>query len=182
MNKDQQQTSISTLIYWLIQDKKIEAALLFNLLELFWPTFIRKNNYIFLKETFNEAQYKSLQNDNTNPEYWMNLLTVDEFFSEMPDWEEKASAFAKTLVSIWSAKLKQDFPNVNFTVIYLCNEQSGDYGITFYQTDKNTLCQINSSAEAIATPHIKENKLELSSKGPRPGIPRIRKVRADEIP
>jgi len=171
-----------TVLYWLVQDKKIEPESLFNFLEFFWPTFIEKDNYVFLKEAFNEEEYNRLITEQSNPEYWINLLTVDEFFSAMPDWEEKASVFAKALASIWTEKLKKDFPYMNITVEDLCNEEYGDYGITFYQIDKDNARQINERSKEISAPNVKESKIEQSSSGPRPGIPKIRKARANEIP
>ena len=112
----------------------------------------------------------------------LNIGLTDEFFSETPDWEEKSGKLAKALVSIWKAKLKRDFSNINFTVEYLCNEEVGDYGLTFYQTDKENIQQLKNIVREISTPNIKESKIEQSSYGPRPGIPKIRKPRADEIP
>jgi hypothetical protein len=71
---------------------------------------------------------------------------------------------------------------MNFTVEYLRNEEYGDCGLTFYQTDKDNVCQLNDVAKEISAPNVKESKIEQSSSGPRPGIPKIRKPRADEIP
>ena len=182
MSKKQEKPSVSTILYWLIQDKKIEPESLFDFLDFFWPMFIKKDDHIFLKEAFSEEEFQQLINENSNPEYWINLITVDEFFSEMSDWEEKASAFAKALASMWTAKLKKEFPDINFKFEYLRNEEYGDYGITFYQTNKDNLRQINNTAKKISTPSVKESKMEQSSSGPRPGIPKIRKARANEIP
>jgi len=174
--------SVYTVLFWLIQDKLIEPTLLFDFLEFFWPTFIKKDGYIFLKEAFSEEEYKRLVSENSNPEYWINLITIDEFFSELPDWEDKSVSLAKALVSIWKAKLKKDFPEANFEVQYLHNEEDGDYGLTFYQLSKEGSSRANPSATEILHPNVKENKLEESSKGSRPGIPKIRKARSHEIP
>lgn len=182
MRKKHEKPSVGTVLYWLIQDKKIEPELLFDFLELFWPTFIKKDGYIFVKEAFNEEEYQQLMNEDSNPEYWINLLTVDEFFSEMSNWEEKSSTFAKALVSMWTEKVKKDFPDMKFTVEYLRNEEYGDYGITFYQTGKDNIRQKNDMATEISAPNVKESKIEQSSSGPRPGLPKIRKPRANEIP
>lgn len=108
------------------------------------------------------------------------MVTVDDFFSENSDWEEKSSAFAKALATVWVAKLKKDFPNLNFKVEYFHNEDYGDYGITFYQV--NNTHQMYDASKEISAPSIKESKIEQSLNGPRPGIPKIRKARITEIP
>src|SRR3989339_235203 len=141
MSEKYKRPSVSSILYWLIQDKKIEPELLFDLIELFWPTFIKKDGYVFLKESFSEKEYKRLINENSNPEYWINLLTIDELFSEIPDWEKKSSTLAKWLVSMWKAKLKEEFSDLNFKIKYFHNKECGDYGLTFYQIDKDNTQQ-----------------------------------------
>ncbi len=182
MSNKHEKASVYSILYWLIQDKVIEPGILFEFLELFWPTFIKKDGYIFSKESFSEEEYNRLINENSNPEYWINLLTIDELFSEMADWEEKANALTKTLVSMWTEKLKKDFSGMNFKVEYFCNEEFGDYGLTFYQTDKDSAYQLSDMPNEISSPNIKESKIEQSSNGPRPGIPKIRKARTNEVP
>jgi len=48
-----------TIIYWLIQEGKLDPDQLFDLLELYWPTFIEKDGYIFLKEQYSAMAAKS---------------------------------------------------------------------------------------------------------------------------
>lgn len=132
--KESKNPSVYTLVYWLIKFKHIQPEALFNFLELFWPTFIQKDKYIFLKENFNEEYYRRLINENsTRIEYWLNLFTVDDYFSDLPDADEKSILFSKFLVEIWQSKLEKDFPNLNFTVKFVSDEEFGDYGLTFYQ-------------------------------------------------
>lgn len=166
-------------MYWLIQDRKIEAEALFVFSDIYWPAFIKKDGYIFLREQFSEEEYSGLIKTGTHPEYWINLFTVDEFFSEIPNKEEKSIAFINVLAEIWETKLKKDFPDMNFTIECLWNKEYEDCGLTFYQTDKK---KKPGSFRKIATPHIKENKSEQSTNGPRPGISKIRKPRPDELP
>lgn len=176
--------SVYTLIYWLIQDKKIEPDALFDFLEFYWPTFLERDGYVFLKEKFSEDEYAILTKQNVNVEYWMNLLTVDDFFSEIED-EEKAITLVKALVEIWQAKLNRDFPSISFTVGFLQDEEYGDYGLTFYQNSDATSLQyprVRKSCGDIPRPSIKQNKINLSPTGPKPGKPEIRKPRSDEIP
>lgn len=88
---------------------------------------------------------------------------------------------AKALVKIWGAKLKMDFPSMDFVVEYQCDEELGDYGLTFYQNKSG----IPDATESHGTPcraTIKENKPNQSPSGPKPGKPEVRKARPDEIP
>jgi len=118
-------------IYWLIEDGKIDPEQLFVFFELYWPTFIKKDGYVFLKEQFSEEEY---ENSKDNPEFWINFLTVDDYFIDAENSAELSKNFSKTLVEIWKAKLEKDFPSIEFTVEYLEDEEAGDYGLTFYQT------------------------------------------------
>lgn len=127
------QNSIFTIIYWQILDKTISPDQIFILSELFWPKFIKKDNYVFLKENFSEKEYNKLLKSDSNPEYWINLLTIDCFFSGVSNGEEKSAELAKKLVEIWEAKLKSDFPSLDFIVEYQFDTELGDYGLTFYQ-------------------------------------------------
>ncbi|MES2198602.1 MAG: hypothetical protein V4489_00330 [Chlamydiota bacterium] len=133
MDKKKKMPSVYTSIYWLIQDGKIEPEMLFKFSEFYWPTFIKKDNCIFLKEKFSEEQYDQLVNENHNPEYWINLLMLDDFFSKLEDGDNKSSSLAKILVEIWQAKLQKEFPAITFTVECLQDEECGDCGLTFYQ-------------------------------------------------
>ena len=137
MNKRDEKPSIYTLIYWLIQDKKINPETIFIFSELFWPEFIKINGFVFLKEKFSENAFNEYITRKSNPEYWINLLTLDDFFSELEDAETKSKALAKILMEMWQEKLKKDFPCMNFTVAYLADHESEDYGITFYQNSSN---------------------------------------------
>lgn len=127
-----------TLLYWLIRDKKIEPDIFFNFLEFFWPTFVKKDEYVFLKEKYSKEEFSRLIIEKANPEYWINMLTIDDYFSEIANGEAKSAALAKVLVEIWKAKLEKDFPSINFIVEYLTDKECGDYGLTFYQ-NKNYL-------------------------------------------
>jgi hypothetical protein len=180
MNKEYKSPSVYTVLYWLIQDKNINADIFFDFLEIFWPTFIKDGKYIFLKETYSKEESDRLICENTNPEYWMNILTVGDFFSEIDDGEEKSAILAKTLTEIWKLKLQKDFPSTSFVVECLHDQDHGDLGLTFYQKT-NTVSNTQPDG-TIKSPSIKETKLYLSPSGPRPGNPEIRKARPDEIP
>jgi len=170
------------LIYWLIQDREIDPQDILNFSELYWPAFLRKDKYIFLKEQFSEEKYDEIVKESENPEYWMNLVTIDEFFSELPDGQDRAIFLAKILVEVWGAKLKKDFPGMNFSVKWLWNQEYGDCGLTFYQLNEERSSQEASCSNEISSPNIKENEIIQSSTGLRLGLPKIRKARPDEIP
>ena len=133
MNKQEATPSVYTIIDWLILDDKIEPEMLFRFSEFYWPTFIQKDNYFFLKEKFSEERYVMLLNNSQNLEYWINLVTIDDFFSKVDHGEEKSIALAKMLAEIWQIKLRKEFPNTIFIVEHLEDKECGDYGLTFYQ-------------------------------------------------
>ena len=179
MNQKYPTPSIYSLLYWDIQDKKIDPNFLLKLYRLFWPSFIEKNGYVFLKDFFNENELNRLISANENPEYWINLLMVSDFFSELNDCIEKSKIFSDILTSMWSAKLKIDFPEAIFSVVRLSDEDFGEYGLTFYRCATEGS---DSNLKRIAIPNIKETILEESPNGPRIGISKIRKPEAWEIP
>ena len=133
--------SIYTKLLWLIEDGKIEPENLFDFIELYFPTFILKDDYVFLKENYLHSEYKRLLNQKVNPEYWINLLTVDDFFPETTSGEKLSIQLAQSLSKLWELKLKNDFPSLNFIVKCLRDDEFGDCGLTFYQVkhQKNTL-------------------------------------------
>ena len=133
MDKKQEKPSNYTVLYWLVQDKKIEPDIFFNFLDLFWPQFIKKDSYVFLRDKYSEEEFLKLSKEKSDPEYWINLLTIDDFFSELENGEEKAKSLAHSLVEIWQEKLKKDFPDKNFVVEYVYDKEYGDCGLTFYQ-------------------------------------------------
>lgn len=135
MGKQDKKASIYTVLYWSIHDKKIDPELLINLIDFYWPKFIIKGQYVFLEQKFSEEEYQQLINESENPEYWINLLTIDDFFSEITNGAEKSMILIKTLVEIWTTKLKKDFPSMNFIVESLQDEEYGDCGLTFYQNN-----------------------------------------------
>lgn len=119
------------IIYWLIENGKIDAEQLFDFLELYWPTFIEIDGYIFLKEKYSEDKYKSSEK---NIEFWINFLSIDPYFINSNNVEKQSMDFSKILAGIWKIKLEKDFPSIEFTVKCLEDRESGDYGLTFYQT------------------------------------------------
>jgi hypothetical protein len=130
------EASSHTTLYWLVREKKIEPDIFFSFLELFWPKFVEKDGYVFLDDKYSEEEFSRLVKEKASPEYWINLLTVGDFFSKLENGDEKSEKFTKSLIEIWQEKLKRDFPDKNFTVQYIYDEEYGDCGLTFYQASQ----------------------------------------------
>ncbi|MBA2726695.1 MAG: hypothetical protein H0U49_00780 [Parachlamydiaceae bacterium] len=105
----------------------------FALLELYWPNFTLKGDYVFLKENYKEERIVKIEEQNKNAEFWINLVTIDPYFENDEDGDKKAEAFTKVLIDMWEAKLKKEFPLLEFIIYYFEDEDLGDYGLTFYQ-------------------------------------------------
>lgn len=104
--------------------------------ELLWPTFMVHEDYVFLKENFSDNKLANLQEKEAQIEFWMNFLSLDPFFSDEKQGLEQAEFMANQLVTIWSEKLRNDFPSKTFVVKYLHDAEAGDVGLTFYQEKK----------------------------------------------
>ncbi|HEV2614380.1 MAG TPA: hypothetical protein VGV92_06695 [Gammaproteobacteria bacterium] len=120
-------------IYQEITLNKISPDIYFAFLELYWPSFVQHEGHIFLKETFSAEKFEGLKSQNENIGYWMNLVTIDPYFENDEDQEEKAAHLSKKLVDLWQAKLDKEYPELKFTVATLEDKEMGDYGLTFYQ-------------------------------------------------
>ncbi|WP_068470542.1 hypothetical protein [Candidatus Protochlamydia phocaeensis] len=125
--------SLFDYIFNIIKSKNLSSDIFFAFSEVFWPSFIVHDNYVFLKENFSDSKFKDLIKNNDKIEFWINFFIIDPFFDE--DGKEKAEALSKILVNIWQLKLKQDFPNLKFNVEFLYDIENGDYGLTFYQIE-----------------------------------------------
>jgi len=125
--------SLYDYMFHAINTSHISRDIYFALQELYWPTFIERDTYVFLKENFSIEKFKDLKKDKTNSEFWMNFLSTDPYFENEEDSDKKAEGLSKLLVEIWATKLKRDFPEKSFSVQYLEDKETGDYGLTFYQ-------------------------------------------------
>lgn len=171
-------SSALTQLFWLIEDEKIEPQALLKVVEVVWPRFAEKDNFVFLTDEFSMDAYSRLVGDGHNPEFWINLLSIDPLFAHLSGWKEKSIEFVKALVPIWIVKLKNEFPAKNFSVRYFCHEEDGDCCLTFFQSEANAIA----APEQTFFPNVKENNLEAWTDDFRLGIPKIRKPYFDEIP
>jgi len=119
-----------------LEDKKNNSEIIFNFLDFFWPNFIVYKGHVFLKENSSEEKFNDLQKQNLEMvEFWMNLLITDPFFENEENGEEKAKSLAGSLVDIWQVKLKNEFPDLQFSAKYVEDAENGDYGLTFYRDE-----------------------------------------------
>ena len=163
--------------------KDVNDDIYFTMLELYWPSFLKFKNYIFLKEEFLEIRVNELEKQNENVEFWMNLLTLNCFFKN-DDESQNGIIFTRKLVEIWNIKLKLDFPDLEFIVAFLEDEEYGNYGVTFYQKkfDKNKYYNPSENQD-FPKPNILENFINfIPEKKSLPGRTKIRPSRQDEIP
>jgi hypothetical protein len=131
-------------IFHVVNEKNINSDLFFAFFELFWPSFIVYNEYVFLENNFSIKKVEDLVQRNLEVEFWVNLFIVSPYFQNQENEDEKSEFFTKSLVEFWQRKLAKEFPQKNFIIEYIYDEESGDYGLTFYQ--KNLLeIPINSS-------------------------------------
>ncbi|MGL4540357.1 MAG: hypothetical protein ACRCU0_05210 [Candidatus Rhabdochlamydia sp.] len=122
--------SLYDYIFHINKLKKVDSDIYFAFFELFWPSFIIYKDYILLKENFSEEKIEDLIKREEKVEFWMNLFITDAYFKND---DEKSEFLARSLMQVWQAKLEKDFPTKNFIVKYICDEEYGDYGLTFYQ-------------------------------------------------
>ena len=132
--------SLYDYIFHIAKLKKVDSDIYFAFFELFWPSFIIYKNYILLKENFSEEKIEDLIRKNEKVEFWMNFFITDPYFENEENEEVKSESLAWSLLQIWQAKLEKDFPDKKFIVQYICDEEYGDYGLTFYQKTNQSSC------------------------------------------
>jgi hypothetical protein len=130
LNKD---NKFSLYDYIFHVTKQVNSDIYFAFLELFWPSFVVCKNYTILKENFSEEKFEDLIKRKEKVEFWMNLILISPYFEGEKNEKKKAESLTHSLVEIWQAKLKKEFPDKNFVVQYVFDKEYGDYGLTFYQ-------------------------------------------------
>ncbi len=120
-----------------MRDGEIGGDLAIALARLIWPEFIEIDSLVFLAEQYSEDRASSLRNQaivGHHLEYWMNLFSVDGFFSGVDGTpEETQEHLAKILVDAWRAKLTTDFPSRKFVVEIVRDDDVGDLCVVFMQ-------------------------------------------------
>lgn len=125
--------SLFDYTFHILNDKRVNTDILFASLEIFWPSFIQYDQYIFLEENYSKEKFDQLIHEEKNPEYWGNLFLVDEYFLNDENALEKAEFFSQTLKKTWKIKLQNDFPNKEFIVEYSYDDENEERSLTFYQ-------------------------------------------------
>jgi hypothetical protein len=111
---------------------------------LFWPDFIEYDDCVFLKDAFSVENFKEW----TKTEYVVHFAQIesvinhihilDLFTSEKQDeiTYEQIKYLGNKIREIYNIKLKSDFPNRKFEVLFNGDEQLEnllDYELTFFQ-------------------------------------------------
>ena len=106
--------------------------------ELFWPDFKLVEGMVFLNVTDLDNLGASIIKHNDNKkeiEQAYNFVETMELFGKytIDLTDEEYDIFVNRLVEMWSAKLKLQFPDRNYIVERIDNEEIDEYGIWFYQ-------------------------------------------------
>lgn len=110
---------------------RVSPDLAVALLNLYWPTFQEIDGWVFLEEEFSKEKYQELASSNNSQlEYWMNLINLESIFSLAP--VETQEYVALKITEMWKAKLKIDFPEKKFIVKKFIDE--GEAYCVFYQS------------------------------------------------
>ena len=123
---------LADYIHGVFDYKNIHEDLCFAFLNLIWPEFIEVDGMVFIKDSY-QAKKQNISMEahklNSETEFWINLLTLDDFL-HIKDAEKQTFLVTK-LGESWKAKLKQDFPSLNFKITIADDED--DLGISFHQ-------------------------------------------------
>jgi len=125
---------------WIEMVGRYDLAVGYSL--VFWPRFVRFESYVLREEVFNEPNLRSWERSQPgrragieavlNHLHIADLHTNDETLTEA-----QARYLGRTLQAAWTAKLKLDFPDLDFVVDF--NDEPGldliDYELTFWQPD-----------------------------------------------
>lgn len=133
---------MSDYIYGIFTSKSLAPDIFVAFLNLFWPEFIEKDDYVFIKDIYSEEKYVELIDENTEPklvEYWMNIFEVDSFFTESEDFSSNSEFFefckyiGDKLNETWSAKLKTEYPQKIFNVECITDAAKNEVFVVFHQ-------------------------------------------------
>ncbi|HEY2159468.1 MAG TPA: hypothetical protein VGH33_27830 [Isosphaeraceae bacterium] len=114
--------------------------------ELFWPDFLVHEDCVFCAEGFTESTYQGFMTQTAGNrravEAVMNHIHIHDLF--MSAWsdatDEQLLYLGRLLREIWSVKLRHDFPDRRFVVLFDEDptENGEGYEITFYQADPDS--------------------------------------------
>jgi hypothetical protein len=97
---------------------------------LFWPKFVEHDGCIFVGGVDSKNYkiwLKKLRGDKAAIERLLNHLHLDDLFPNASARTMKQKIYlAKLIKEMWESKLKRDFPELEFEVILIDCEASGD--------------------------------------------------------
>lgn len=116
--------------------------LAFAFAKLFWPEFIKVDNYILLKEKYEPEHFKmwkqELNNEPHHIEALINHIHIYDLFLNTDNSTNHLPPLLLTqlgqiITHLWKLALKESFPDRKFEVIF--TNEPEDYGptVTFYQ-------------------------------------------------
>ena len=126
---------------WIEMTGTYELAIGYSL--VFWPRFIRFEDYVLRAGRFSEANLRNWER--THPgrrqviEAVLNHLHIaDLHCNDQTLTEAQCRYLGRTLRAAWETKLKLDFPDLTFEVVF--NDEPGldltDYQLAFWQRDE----------------------------------------------
>jgi hypothetical protein len=127
---------------WTSNEGNIKLAIGYSF--IFWPDFIEHNDCVFIKEGFAVANFENWVRTEyikqfAQIEKVINHFHIIDLFSSEESRNQISFAQIKylgeKLCSIYAVKLKSDFPNRQFKVLFNGNEklELDEYELTFYQ-------------------------------------------------
>jgi hypothetical protein len=104
---------------------------------LFWPDFTEHDDCIFFSDSFTEDNYqnwmKSSDNDKDAVQRVMNHQHISDMFPNIDPEENQIVYLGRLLKEIWQTKLNQEFPEHNFIVELIDDDEYFDeLQITIY--------------------------------------------------
>lgn len=97
--------SLFDYLYHLLKIGNLSTDIWFAIREAFWPEFIEYKEFVLIKALSSQEKVEKLLQQRQQVEFWSNLLTLDPYFEDGEDMEERAELLGRTLVETWKAKL-----------------------------------------------------------------------------
>ncbi len=120
-----------------LRERKIAGDFAVAVARLVWPEFVEVDGLVFLADQYSDEKASSLRDQGIvgrQLEYWMNLFSVDGFFSGVEaSTPEDQEQMAGMLVSAWKTKLRSEFVARTFSVEIVRDDDVGDLCIVFTQ-------------------------------------------------
>jgi hypothetical protein len=120
-----------------LRDGQIAGDFAIAIARLVWPAFVEVQGLVFLADQYSDEKMSDLLGQGIvgqQLEYWMNLFSVDGFFSGVESsTQEDEEQLARILAGAWKAKLGAEFPARDFVVEIVRDDDVGDLCLVFVQ-------------------------------------------------